>query len=76
MPSLYSFDVAVDLRVRIEDGKVRTTIPVAIVHLDTDSENQEIWVQLSTSDIDFIIKRLLRAQDDMKIAESLLSRRS
>jgi hypothetical protein len=36
LPSLYSFDLAVDVRVRISNGELKTFVPVAILHLDTD----------------------------------------
>lgn len=74
LPSLYSFDVTVDIRFKVEDGGVKATVPVAIVHLDTDANDQEVWVQLTAGDIELIIKRLREAQDGMKIAESLLQK--
>jgi len=71
LPSLFTFDVAVDLRVRIENGKVVTSVPVAVLHIDTDADDHEIWLQLSKGDIDAIIKSLTKCLQDMQVAETL-----
>ncbi|HEY8333603.1 MAG TPA: hypothetical protein VIQ05_07390 [Tardiphaga sp.] len=76
LPSLYTFDLAVDLRIRVVDGKVVTSAPVAVVHIDTDAEDHEIWVQLGRGDIESMIRTLSKALEDMKIAETLTGRKT
>jgi hypothetical protein len=76
LPSLFTFDVAVDLRVRVVSGEVLASVPVAVVHIDTDTDNHELWVQLSAGDIESVIKSLSKALEDMKIAETLAPRKS
>ncbi|BAL77072.1 putative methylase/helicase [Bradyrhizobium cosmicum] len=71
LPSLMLFNTAIDLRLRIVDGKVQAAAPVVLVHLDTDGEGQEIWFQMASADVQMVIKRLNKALDDMKIAEKL-----
>jgi hypothetical protein len=73
LPSLYTFDVAVDLRVRVENKAIVTSVPVAVLHIDTDAEDHEIWVQLTKGDIDNIIRTLTKALEDMQVAEDLSS---
>jgi hypothetical protein len=75
LPSLYTFDVAVDVRVRVEDGSVVTSVPVAVLHIDTDAENHEIWLQLTKGDIDNLIRTLTTTLSDMQVAEDLVSGR-
>lgn len=53
LPSLKHFLCTVDLRPSFEDDKITDATPVAIIHLSTDT-TQEVWVQLSASDIRFI----------------------
>jgi hypothetical protein len=71
LPSLYTFDVAVDLRVRVEKGSVVTSVPVAVLHIDTDADNHEIWLQLTKGDIDNLIRTLTKTLQDMQVAEGL-----
>jgi hypothetical protein len=73
LPSLYTFDVAIDLRVRVENKAIVASVPVAVLHIDTDAEDHEIWVQLTKGDIDNIIRTLTRALEDMQVAEGLTS---
>jgi len=69
LPSLSAFEVAVDIRVRMSDGKITAAVPVTVAHIDTDGDRQELWVQLSTGDIENITKKLTDCLDEMRQAE-------
>lgn len=70
LPSLYLFNVETDIRVRVADGKVTTSVPVAVVHIDTDAE-ERIWLQLTKGEVEDIVKKLNKVLEDMRIAETL-----
>jgi hypothetical protein len=69
LPSLTSFDVTVDLRLKIENEEVKDGVPVAIVHIDTDAANRELWLQLTRGDVKTLIDTLTDAQKRMEVAE-------
>ncbi|HLW90272.1 MAG TPA: hypothetical protein VKS78_03080, partial [Roseiarcus sp.] len=48
LPSLYSFDIAIDVRVRVVDGKVQTFIPVAVMHIDSDVDDVDLFIQMTS----------------------------
>ena len=69
LPFLSDVEIAVDLRVAFEGDAVLDTVPVAVVHLDTDAQGAEIWFQASKPqmerlkrDIDDAIKRMETAE--------------
>jgi hypothetical protein len=74
LPSLAEFDVAVDLRVRFNNAQAEDFVAVAVVHIDTDGNNQEVWCQLSKADIDMILQKLGKAAREMELAEGLLAK--
>jgi hypothetical protein len=43
LPSFMTVDVAVDVRLGFAEGRVDVVAPVALIHIDTDGENQELW---------------------------------
>jgi hypothetical protein len=49
-------------------------VSVAVVHIDTDGTNQEIWCQLSRSDINVMLEKLRNAAKEMDLAEELLKK--
>lgn len=65
LPALELFDVTIDLRFRFKDKQIAESVPVAIVHIDTDVYNQEIWFQLAQDDVDEMIKKLEDARDQL-----------
>jgi hypothetical protein len=76
LPSLFTFDLAVDVRLRIVDKELKTFVPVAILHLDTDVENQETWVQLSKGEVEEAIQKLTECLENLNLAETLIVRKS
>ena len=58
-------EIVIDLRMAFEQQAVFEAVPVAIVHIDTDADNEEMWFQASRAqlerlriDIDEAIKRM------------------
>lgn len=73
LPSLAKFDITVDLRARFRDDTVQNLVSVAIVHIDTDAMNQEVWLQLTASDIDDILTKLKKAAKQIGVLEGLIA---
>ena len=74
LPSLSDFSVTVDLRLQFTNDKVDTFVPVAIVNMDTDGENNRLWCQLSRADIDMILETLQNAANQMDLAEKMMAK--
>jgi hypothetical protein len=65
LPYITNVEIVVDLRMAFLDNAVQDVVPVAMVHIDTDAQAQEIWFQASKSqmlqlrnDVDEAIKRM------------------
>lgn len=69
LPSLSTFETTVDLRLNVDKGKIVATVPVALIHLDTDAQGQEIWVQLTKRQVAKILAELQEALQTMEEAE-------
>lgn len=72
LPSYYSFDTAVEVRVKIRDGQVVGRVPVLVAHLDTDAQEQEVWLQLTKDQATGMAKKLSKAAEEMEIVEAWL----
>lgn len=74
LPSLAQFDVTVDLRIRFENEKPQEFVPVALAHIDTDTDNTEFWFQLSRADINMLLEKLTKCAREMDLSEKLLNK--
>ena len=72
LPSLTDFSVAVDVRIRFANEQPIGFVPIAVVHIDTDGSNQEIWCQLSRADINRIIEKLQNTVREMELVGNLI----
>lgn len=70
LPYISNAEIVVDLRMAFEEQTVVEAVPVAIVHIDTDANGQEIWFQSSKqqmqqlkNDIEDAIKRMESAAE-------------
>ena len=61
LPSFMDLDVTVDLRIGFEEGRVDVAVPIALIHIDTDAEREELWFQCSK-------QQLLLIKDDIEAA--------
>lgn len=57
LPSLTSFDTTIDVRLGFREKAVADSVPVIIVHIDTDSE-PEIWFQMQRKDLEKLVDKL------------------
>ena len=70
LPSLSSMQVAVDLRLSFKEGRVERGVPVAIMHVDTDTQ-REIWLQLSGTQVERMINDLNAILERIRAAEEI-----
>jgi hypothetical protein len=61
LPSFMDMDVAVDMRIGFLDGRVDVAVPIALIHIDTDANDQELWFQCSK-------QQMLLIKDDIEAA--------
>jgi hypothetical protein len=73
LPSVSDFSVTVDIRLQFTNDKVDAFVPVAIVAMDTDGENNRLWCQLSRADVDMILEKLRNAANQMDLAEKMMA---
>ena len=71
LPSLAYFEATVDLRLDFSKDGVRNAIPVAILHIDTDASNRELWFQASLSQAVRMKQELEETIRRLQIAESM-----
>lgn len=72
LPSLTRFEGTIDARIGFEKNKPKIAVPVAVIHFDTDAENQEIWFQIGKIQLDGLIKNLQELATQLDAAEALL----
>jgi hypothetical protein len=70
LPSFYEMDIAVDMRLAFSGDKVDIAVPVAVLHVDTDAEDRQIWFQCSKQQLAFIRDDIDDALKKMELAES------
>ena len=71
LPSYTSCSIALDVRVKIVEGKVRASVPVAIARLETDVDSEAVYFQMGQGDLEDIVAIFSKALDDLKIAASI-----
>ncbi len=69
LPFISNVEIVVDLRIGFEEQDIIEAVPIAIFHIATDTEGQEMWFQSSKhqmqqlkSDLDEAIKRMESAE--------------
>jgi hypothetical protein len=70
LPSLASFDVVVDLRMLFEKETVAEGLAVAVMHLDTDSDGEEMRFQASREQLEQLKDDIEDALRKMELAET------
>jgi len=70
LPYLADVEIVVDVRMDFEDQEVYEAVPVAMLHIDTDANNTEIWFQASKSQMEQFRKDIDAAIKRMEIAEA------
>ena len=44
LPTLELFDISVDVRFRFKGDQIEESVPIAVVHIDTDAQHHELWI--------------------------------
>jgi len=70
LPSLVYFESAIDLRMSFEDRNIAQVTPVAVVHVDTDAADQEVWFQMSLTQAERMVKELEVTCERLRAAAS------
>lgn len=70
LPSFTDFEIAIDVRIAFEDHGVYESVPVAIVHIDTDASGGEIWFQASKAQMERLKSSVDTAIKRMELAEA------
>lgn len=71
LPIFRGIDIEVDLRFAFDDdGQIKSHVPVAVAHIDTDNSKDAFFMQLGSGEIRNLIEKLEKAESRMK---SLLS---
>jgi hypothetical protein len=69
LPALASFDISVDLRFAFKDDTISHGVAVALIHLDTDANGQEVWFQAGRADVEMMREALETALRQMELAD-------
>lgn len=73
LPSLRSISVAVDVRVKVDDGAVTLAVPVVVMQISTDVDERDLFLQLSKGDVEQVILKLQGILKDIEIAQAAFS---
>jgi hypothetical protein len=73
-PSLSQFQTAVDVRLGFEKNRIAFSVPVVLVHIDTDAQGQEIWFQLTRRQVQKIVEDLQESLKQMSVADTWLDK--
>jgi hypothetical protein len=74
LPSLSEFETTVDMRFGFEKGRLIESVPVILLHIDTDAQGQEIWLQLTKGQLERIIKELQDTLKNVERAEKVIEK--
>jgi len=69
LPSLTDLSIVVDVRIGFDNEEVALAVPVALVHIDTDANNQEIWFQMTKAQLQTAIEDLTKTLARVEAAE-------
>jgi hypothetical protein len=73
LPAFSRMDVELDVRLRFKGDKLALNVPIAIAYIDTDCEDQDLWIQLTKGDIRHIVNRLEEVERQISLAEKLMA---
>lgn len=73
LPSLSDFETVVDVRIGTEGEKV-ISVPVVLVHLETDVANQRLWFQMTKEQVERLVEDLKKVLSHITQAEKMIGR--
>jgi hypothetical protein len=71
LPSFSKLDVSVDVRIDFQKDGTSVTLPVAVAYLDTDAAHQDLWFQMTESQVSSLIEQLEKVRENLKRAASM-----
>ncbi len=66
LPSLTFFEATVDARIGFKEEAIKSIIPIALFHINTDADGQQVWLQATKSQVAEIaddLQRILKKMD-------------
>lgn len=66
LPSLTAVELAIDVRHSLETDERSVTVPVLLMHVDTDAAHVELWLQLTVAQVAALAEDLNKALDRLK----------
>lgn len=75
LPTFVSLSTTIDARLRFEDEKVQVVVPVAVLWLDTDKENEEVVFQATAEGVEQMIEQLQDVQRQLQATEEWIKQR-
>ena len=76
LPTLTTFEMALDARVEVSDGTVVRSVPVVLAYVDTDAEGQVIWFQMDEAsvrdlrdDLSLMLDQIQTIKESLSIGE-------
>jgi hypothetical protein len=76
IPSFSGINTSVDLRIGFRKEKVDIVVPVALIHLHTDSDKEKIFFQMQKTDVQRLIREFQRVLDRMEEVETWSAERA
>jgi hypothetical protein len=75
LPSLIQFETTIDLRLGFEKNQVGFAVPVVVMHVDTDAQGEELWLQVNKKQLENLIRDLEEARRRLDQAEKWVGSR-
>ncbi|HTV05649.1 MAG TPA: hypothetical protein VME86_09795 [Acidobacteriaceae bacterium] len=69
LPSFRGLQTSVDLRMGFRKQKVDVIVPIALIHLHTDSDKEEICFQMQKTDVQRVVREFQKVLTQMDEAE-------
>jgi len=69
LPSLVDFELSVDIRVDFEKEQIALAVPIIVAHLDTDAAHEELWFQMSKTQVERLSEDLRKVLGRLDQAE-------
>ncbi|KVC52319.1 hypothetical protein [Burkholderia stagnalis] len=74
LPSVIRFDLNVDVRVSFHKNEVKSFVPVVVGHLNTDSEGQLVWFQITKEQLVSMQETLADTLQQINAVEASLTK--
>jgi hypothetical protein len=73
LPTLTDFETTIDVRPVFEKGQIVGSVPIILVHMDTDASDMELWFQISKNDLQHVLESLSDSLRRVEQAENWLN---